>query len=79
MRVLFQNRIELLPLCVEFILAALSILGQRRVLQVLQIFIFPVHEDVGLTRPGLEHLVVNRLFSELHLVNNVGVQHIVLT
>ena len=76
-RVLAQNCIQLLPLRKELILTLLSILDQRLVLQELQVLIFPVHENIWLFGPTLEHMVVNRLSTKRHLIEDIGVKNVV--
>ena len=79
MRVIAQDGVQLLPLSEELILTFLGVLDERGVLQVLEVLVLPVHQDVGVLWPRLEHLVMNGLFAKRLLIKYVGVQHIVLT
>lgn len=67
----------MLPLGEKLVLALLGVLCQRRVLQVLQVVVLPVHENVGLFGPALELMVVDRFFADGHLVQDVGVEDVV--
>ena len=72
-RILAQNCIQLFPLRKELVLALLSILDQSLVLQELEVLVVPVHEDIWLFGPTFEHMVVNWLLAESHLIEDVGV------
>ena len=50
-RILLEHGVELLPLSEEFVLALFGIFDEGWVLEVLEIFVLPVHEDVGLVWP----------------------------
>ena len=78
-RILSQHGVQLLPLGEELILTFLSIFNKCRVLQILEILILPIHQNVGLLRPRLERLVVDRLFTESDLIEDVSVEDVVLT
>ena len=79
MRVQAQDAVQLLPLRKELILTFFSVFDQRGVLQVLEVLLLPIHEDVWLFRPCLEHLIMNGLLAKRLLVQDVGVQYIVFT
>lgn len=79
MRVLLEDLVEAVPLSEELVLALFSVFDQRGVLQVLQVVFLPVHQNVRLFGPALKHVVMDRLLAQGHLVEDVGVQHIVLT
>jgi len=61
----------------EVILTFLSIFDECWVLQELQVIVLPIHENVGILRPALEHLVMDRFLAQCELIQDVGIQHVV--